>query len=103
MLLHCILVGGISEEAALVWWLLRYTGNADQLTKSGRINKVGTPLYDTNWMPAAALIALTYREIGKLNKDNGYTVAEIARLVGKSHHAVSDLFARIDRMEAAVV
>jgi hypothetical protein len=81
----------VTEEAALVWWRIKYTGMAEPLIRSGRLNKQGTPLFDTNWTPAPALIALDYRE-------QGLTCNRIATLLGKSHHAVADLFSRVDIM-----
>ena len=93
MLLYDLLSSTITEEAAAAWWLTRYTGSAESIIRGGRINKSGTPLYDTNWLPAAALIAVVYRELG-------WNINRIAKILGKSHHAVTDLFARVD---AAVV
>jgi hypothetical protein len=87
-----ILNNCISEESAAAWWLKRYTGSAERIIHHGRLNKRGTPLYDTNWLPAAASIACVYREMG-------WTVAKIARTLGKSHHAVTDLFLRIAAAE----
>ena len=95
-MLYEILTSSITEEAAAAWWLRRYTGSADKIIRHGRINKFGTPLYDTNWLPAAACIALVYREMG-------WTIGKIGRQIGKSHHAISDLFTRVDLADAAVV
>lgn len=91
-MLHEILSSTISEESAGAWWRRRYTGSDADLIRAGRINKAGTPLYDTNWLPAAALLAVVYREMG-------WNTNRIARTVGKSFHAVSDLFTRIDAAE----
>lgn len=82
----------ITDEAAAAWWRIRYTGTVGRIIKSGRINKSGTPLYDTNWHPASAFICLIYR-------DMGLSVAEIGRRISKSHHAITDLFARVDFFE----
>lgn len=87
-----ILVETISEESAIGWWLRKYTGTDAVIYRRGRINKAGTPLYDTNWLPAQALIAVIYRGLG-------HSRGDIARLLGKSPHAVTDLFARVDRAE----
>ncbi len=91
-MLHQILSACISEESAAAWWLDRYTGSATRLIRNGRLNKQGTPIYDTNWLPAAAILALVYREMGM-------TTGTIARRLGKSHHATADLFTRVDLAE----
>ena len=54
MFLHEILAATISEEAAATWWMRRYTGGDGWLVRNDRIRMAGTPLYDTNWTPAAA-------------------------------------------------
>jgi len=52
-----------------------------------------------NWCPAIALYALKLRAIG-------FDRARISKMIGKSWHAVSDLFERVDtaktRIEADV-
>lgn len=92
MTLYHMLLVGISEESAAACWLGRYTGNPAPIIRRGRISMAGTPLFDTNWSPAMALRALIYREMK-------YPVALIARTIGKSHHAVADLFKRVDQAE----
>ena len=91
-MLHNMLISGITEEAAAAWWLLRYTGSTERIIRAGRISRAGTPLHDTSWLPSLALIALIYRELK-------WKPAHIARQIGKSHHAVADLFARVDAAE----
>lgn len=85
-----IMSAGITEESAAAWWLKQYAGVDGPVIRSGRLNKKGTPLYDTNWSPAEALVALKLRAIGQ------FSLNEIARQINKSWHAVRDLFARID-------
>lgn len=94
MLIPQILTATITDESAAAWWLQRYTGSTGRLIRNGRLNKQGTPIYDTNWLPAAALIAVVYREMG-------WNTNRIAKALGKSFHATSDLFNRIDRAEIA--
>lgn len=87
-----IMAAGVSEERAAEWWLKTYAGVDGPVIRAGRLNKKGTPLYDTNWSPAEALVALKLRAIGILSLN------EIARQIGKSWHAVRDLFARCDEV-----
>lgn len=83
------LMAVISEERAAAWWLKKYAGVDGPVIRSGRLNKSGTPLYDTNWSPASAFVCILLR-------DQGHTIEAIRLAVGKSWHAVSDLFARVD-------
>ena len=92
MLLHDLLISGITEESAAVWWLTRYTGTSALIIRNGRINRSGTPIHDTNWSPALAMIALIYRELG-------WKTSHIARQIGKSHHGTASLFRRVDQAE----
>lgn len=90
-----IIPAGITEESAASWWLKTFAGVDGPLVVGGRLNKRGTPIFDTNWTPALALVALKYRA---LNWDK----AHIAKAIGKSWHAVSDLFTRVDFWESHV-
>ncbi|NTW87806.1 MAG: hypothetical protein HGB26_01480 [Desulfobulbaceae bacterium] len=90
-----VIPAGVTEEAAAVWWLKTYAGVDGPVVVGGRLNKRGTPIFDTNWTPALALVALKYRAIG-------WDKARIARAIDKSHHAVRDLFSRVDFWESHV-
>jgi hypothetical protein len=94
MQLEQIISAGITEESATAWWLKTFAGVDGPIIiggrTSGRLNKRGTPIFDTNWSPAAALIALKYREM------TDYSTSQIAKAVDKSWHAVRDLFAKVD-------
>lgn len=89
-----LMSAGITEEAAALWWLKTFAGVDGPLEVGGRLNRRGTPIFDTNWTPATALIALKYRAMG-------WDKARTAKVIGKSWHAVSDLFTRVDFWETA--